>query len=110
MSELQTETNNYKSIKGRWDPRGSRVSVSATEEAGGPVRAQNQPSTRSLTHRAPRTPVTAHLAAGAQFEEDTAAEFEGLQEEPAEGFQVALVDAGNLYNPEVAISGTTNTY
>lgn len=85
-------------------------SVGDTEEAGGPVPAQNQPSTRSLTHRVPRTPVTAHPAAGAQFEEDTAAEFEGLQEEPAEGFQVILVDAGDLYNPEATISGTPNTY
>uniref|UniRef100_A0A4W2FKA2 Uncharacterized protein n=1 Tax=Bos indicus x Bos taurus TaxID=30522 RepID=A0A4W2FKA2_BOBOX len=36
--------------------------------------------------------------------------FEGLQEEPAEGFQVILVDAGDLYNPEATISGTPNTY
>ncbi|KAJ1058876.1 hypothetical protein K5549_021611, partial [Capra hircus] len=36
--------------------------------------------------------------------------FEGLQKEPAEGFQVTLVDVGDLYNPEAAISGTPNTY
>lgn len=85
-------------------------SVSDTDEAGGPVQAQKQPSTRSLTHQAPCTPVTVHPAAGAQFEENTAAEFEGLQKEPAEGFQVTLVDVGDLYNPEAAISGTPNTY
>ncbi|XDA78850.1 hypothetical protein R6Z07F_008914 [Ovis aries] len=85
-------------------------SVSDTDEAGGPIQAQNQPSTRSLTHQASCTLVTAHPAAGAQFEEDTAAEFEGLQEEPAQGFQVTLVDVGDLYYPEAAISGTPNTY
>lgn len=52
-------------------------SVGGTEEAGGPTRAQNQPSTRSFKHRVPGTQVTAHPAAGAQFEEDSAAGAQG---------------------------------
>ncbi|XP_010633280.1 ubiquitin-conjugating enzyme E2 R1 isoform X2 [Fukomys damarensis] len=37
-------------------------------------------------------------------------ELKGLQEEPVEGFRVALVDEGDLYNWEVAIFGPPNTY
>lgn len=37
-------------------------------------------------------------------------ELKGLQEEPVEGFRVALVDEGDLYNWEVAIFGPPDTY
>ena len=37
-------------------------------------------------------------------------ELKGLRQEPGGGFRVTLVDAGNLYNPEAAVSGTPNTY
>uniref|UniRef100_A0A8C9BM95 UBC core domain-containing protein n=1 Tax=Phocoena sinus TaxID=42100 RepID=A0A8C9BM95_PHOSS len=37
-------------------------------------------------------------------------ELEGLQGKPVEGFRVTLLDGGDLYNWEVAISGPPNTY
>lgn len=37
-------------------------------------------------------------------------ELKALQERPVEGFQLTLVDKGDLYNREVAIFGPSNTY
>lgn len=84
------------------------VSAAQRRQAAQPgPRTSPQPAASSTGSRAPRSRPT--RPPGPSSKKTLLLELKGLQEEPVEGFRVTLVDAGDLYNPEAAISGTPNT-
>lgn len=71
-------------------------------------RTSPQPAALRTGSRAPRSRPT--RTPGPSSKKTLLLELKGLLAEPVGGFRVTLVDAGDLYNPEAAISRTPNTY